>query len=113
MVPIEEESGSAVEHPVYEASIKVLKVVVYLLTFVIVLGGCMVAKGTMLFMTSQLKMDKKLSYCDKDSGEIPKCVITAGAFPNMYFSPIIICYITACFSDPIYIRLSNRGRLPV
>ncbi|KAF0297192.1 Chitin synthase chs-2 [Amphibalanus amphitrite] len=68
MVPIEEESGSAVEHPFYEASIKVLKVVVYFLTFGIVLGGCMVAKGTMLFMTAQLKMDKKLSYCDKNSG---------------------------------------------
>ena len=68
MVPIEEESGSAVEHTFYKASIKVLKVVVYLLTFAMVLAGCMVAKGTMLFMSAQLKTEKVLSYCDRNSG---------------------------------------------
>ncbi|XP_037076307.1 chitin synthase chs-2-like [Pollicipes pollicipes] len=66
--PIEEASGSAVEHPIYKASIKILKVVVHLLSFGIVLTGCVVAKGTTLFMTAQLKPGKTLIYCDRNIG---------------------------------------------
>lgn len=47
-------------------SVKILKVFAYLLTFVIVLGGGVISKGCVLFMTSQLRRDRKLQYCNKD-----------------------------------------------
>lgn len=51
-----------------EFTAKILKVVAYLLTFIIVLIGGVVAKGCVIFMASQLKRDKKIPYCNKDLG---------------------------------------------
>lgn len=49
--------------------VQVTKVVVYLLVFVIVLGSGVVAKGTILFMTSQLRQDRKIDYCNRQLGK--------------------------------------------
>jgi len=49
--------------------VQVIKVFVYLLVFVIVLGSGVVAKGTILFMTSQLRQDRKILYCNRQLGE--------------------------------------------
>lgn len=51
-----------------EITVKILKIFAYLLTFVIVLGSGVVAKGTILFMTSQLRADRIIPYCNKDLG---------------------------------------------
>lgn len=48
---------------------QVLKVLAYLFTFVIVLVSGVIAKGTLLFMTSQLKEDRVIPYCNKKLGE--------------------------------------------
>lgn len=49
--------------------VQVTKVLVYLLVFVIVLGSGVIAKGMILLMTSQLKHDRKIGYCNKELGE--------------------------------------------
>lgn len=49
-----------------DLSVKILKVFAYLFTFVIVLGGGVISKGCVLFMTSQLRRDRKLPYCNRD-----------------------------------------------
>jgi chitin synthase len=51
-----------------DLTMKMLKIVAYLLTFIIVLGSGVIAKGTMLFMTSQLREEKILPFCNKEYG---------------------------------------------
>ncbi|CAL1678459.1 unnamed protein product [Lasius platythorax] len=58
-------SGSMANQKCLERMVQVIKVLVYLLVFVIVLGSGVVAKGTILFMTSQLQRDRKIFYCNK------------------------------------------------
>lgn len=66
--PIKEESGSMANQKCLEITVKILKVVAYLVTFVIVLGSGVISKGTLLFMTSQLKSDKVTVYCNRELG---------------------------------------------
>ncbi|XP_070172648.1 chitin synthase chs-2 isoform X2 [Polyergus mexicanus] len=58
-------SGSMANQKCLERMVQVIKVLVYLLVFIIVLGSGVVAKGTILFMTSQLQRDRKIFYCNK------------------------------------------------
>lgn len=48
-------------------TIKVIKVLTYLLTFLIVLGCGVITKGLVLLMASQLKFNKTLSYCPNEN----------------------------------------------
>jgi hypothetical protein len=52
-----------------EITVQITKAVVYLLVFVIVLGSGVIAKGTILFMTSQLKAGRTLVYCNRQLGK--------------------------------------------
>lgn len=52
-----------------EFTVKILKLLAYLFTFVIVLVSGVISKGTLLFMTSQISPTKVLPYCNKDFGE--------------------------------------------
>jgi len=51
-----------------QITVKMLKVAAYLFTFVIVLGSGVIAKGTTLFMTSQLRKGRIIPYCNRDIG---------------------------------------------
>ncbi|XP_062565710.1 chitin synthase chs-2 isoform X3 [Armigeres subalbatus] len=64
--PIKEDTGSMADQACLELTIKILKIFAYLLTFVIVLTGGVVAKGCVLFMSSQLKRNRKITYCNRD-----------------------------------------------
>ncbi|XP_034664927.1 chitin synthase chs-2 isoform X2 [Drosophila subobscura] len=66
--PIKIETGSTANQECLELTIKILKIFAYIITFIIVLSGGVIAKGTMLFMTSQVRKDKKMEYCNKDLG---------------------------------------------
>ncbi|KAK7872105.1 hypothetical protein R5R35_005181 [Gryllus longicercus] len=66
--PPKTDSGSMANQRCLEITVKSLKVVAYLLTFIIVLGSGVIAKGTMLFMTSQLRPGKTITYCNKELG---------------------------------------------
>ncbi len=51
-----------------EFTAKILKLVAYILTFILVLCGGVISKGCVLFMSSQLKRDRKVQYCNRDLG---------------------------------------------
>ncbi|KMQ90324.1 chitin synthase 8 [Lasius niger] len=79
-------SGSMANQKCLERMVQVIKVLVYLLVFVIVLGSGVVAKGTILFMTSQLQRDRKIFYCNKQL-EVERiawiwCIIIAQSIPE-------------------------------
>lgn len=63
------DSGSMANQRCLEVTVQILKLLVYLVVFVIVLGSGVIAKVTVLFMTSQLKADKVVPYCNKEFGE--------------------------------------------
>ena len=69
--PLKIESGSMENQACLNLSVKILRVLAYLITFVIVLGGGVIAKGAVLFMTAQLRRDRKLQYCNKDLVSLP------------------------------------------
>lgn len=72
--PLKIESGSMANQACLDLSVKILKVFAYLITFVIVLGGGVISKGCVLFMSAQLRRDRKLPYCNRDlvSGKFPE-----------------------------------------
>lgn len=59
------DSGSMANQRCLEMTVQVTKVIVYLVVFVIVIGSGVVAKGTILFMTSQLRSDRTIVYCNR------------------------------------------------
>jgi chitin synthase len=69
VLPPEAESESTANQQFLETTIKVIKVIVYLMTFIIVLTAGVIAKGSILFMTSQLRPDKNIPYCNVDIGK--------------------------------------------
>ncbi|XP_063242061.1 chitin synthase chs-2 isoform X2 [Bacillus rossius redtenbacheri] len=96
--PPTQDSGSMANQRCLEITVKMLKVVAYLVTFVIVLGSGVIAKGTTLFMTSQLRKDRVLPYCNVALGrekqfivEVPEveriawmwCLVIAFAVPEV------------------------------
>ncbi|XP_040583648.1 chitin synthase chs-2 [Lepeophtheirus salmonis] len=67
VLPPEQDSGSeALNQKCFNITIKVLKVITYILTFSVVLCGCVISKGVTLFMTSQIKPGKGLKYCNRE-----------------------------------------------
>ncbi|CAG9769089.1 unnamed protein product [Ceutorhynchus assimilis] len=75
--PIKEESGSMANQKCLEITVKILKIVAYLVTFIIVLASGVISKGTILFMTSQLKPgdNRPLQYCNKDLGRDKQFIV--------------------------------------
>ncbi|XP_076243610.1 hyaluronan synthase-like protein kkv [Calliopsis andreniformis] len=70
------DSGSMANQKCLEVTVQITKVIVYLVVFVIVLGSGVVAKGTILFMTSQLRADRKIAYCNRQIGRDKQLVAT-------------------------------------
>ncbi|XP_017763944.1 PREDICTED: uncharacterized protein LOC108553522 isoform X2 [Eufriesea mexicana] len=70
------DSGSMANQRCLEVTVQITKMVVYLLVFVIVLGSGVVAKGTILFMTSQLKANRTINYCNRQLGREKQFVVS-------------------------------------
>lgn len=68
--PTKMDSGSMANQKCLEVTVQITKVIVYLAVFVIVLGCGVIAKGTILLMTSQLRADRTILYCNRLLGEI-------------------------------------------
>lgn len=64
--PIKIETGSTANQECLELTVKILKIVAYIITFIVVLAGGVMAKGCVLFMTSQINKNKRVEYCNKD-----------------------------------------------
>ncbi|XP_043284738.1 chitin synthase chs-2 isoform X1 [Venturia canescens] len=70
------DSGSMANQKCFDVTVQITKVIVYLLVFIIVLGCGVIAKGTILFMTSQLKAGRQIAYCNKQLGRDKQFVAT-------------------------------------
>lgn len=66
VLPPEADSSSEATAKWLGISVKILKVVAYVMTFLVVLVCGVVTKGTTLFMASQIKLNKKVTYCNHD-----------------------------------------------
>lgn len=64
--PLKVDSGSTANQACLDITVRILKVFAYLITFILVLCGGVIGKGSVLFMTSQIKRNKKVIYCNKD-----------------------------------------------
>ncbi|KOB66306.1 Chitin synthase B [Operophtera brumata] len=64
-IPVKKESGSMESKDWVITSVKFLKVLAYILVFTVVLGSAVLSKGTLLFITSQLKKGRVNVHCNK------------------------------------------------
>ncbi|XP_014616657.1 PREDICTED: uncharacterized protein LOC106793893 [Polistes canadensis] len=70
------DSGSMANQKCLERTVQLTKVFIYLLVFIIVLVSGVISKGTIFFMTSQLRSDRRILYCNKDLGREKEYVAT-------------------------------------
>lgn len=66
---MKKESGSMVTYSWVDTGVKLLKFLAYVVTFAAVLGSAVISKGTLLFITSQLKKGRHISHCNKALGK--------------------------------------------
>ncbi|XP_013133729.1 PREDICTED: uncharacterized protein LOC106099671 isoform X4 [Papilio polytes] len=59
-----------------EFTVRMLKVLAYAVTFIVVLASGVIAKGTVLFMTSQLKKDRRIAYCNRNLGRDKQFIVS-------------------------------------
>lgn len=68
--PPKQDSGSMESQKCLDFTVRLLKVAAYVIVFIVVLGSGVIAKGTTLFMTSQLKKDRRIAYCNRNLGKL-------------------------------------------
>lgn len=68
--PPKQDSGSMESQKCLEVTVRGLKVMAYIITFIVVLASGVIAKGSVFFMTSQLKKDRRLTYCNRNLGKL-------------------------------------------
>ena len=56
-------TGSMADRTWIEVSLQIVKVLAYVCSFLFVLGGAVLSKGTLLFMTSQLDNTRHIDFC--------------------------------------------------
>ena len=64
--PDQDSSSEAIDQRCMAYTVRTLKVIAYFLCFAIVLGGSVISKSTMLFMTSQIRPKRQVLHCNKD-----------------------------------------------
>ena len=57
-------SGSMTDQTCIQVSLQIVKVLAYICTFLFVLGGAVLSKGTLLFMTSQISSTRNITFCN-------------------------------------------------
>lgn len=76
VLPPEQDSSSEVSKKWLGITVKILKILAYIFTFLVVLVCGVVTKGTTFFMTSQLSLGRKLDYCNHELGRQYEYVAT-------------------------------------
>ena len=56
-------SGSMADQTCIQMSLQIVKILAYICTFLFVLGGAVLSKGTLLFMTSHLEINRTIEFC--------------------------------------------------
>lgn len=62
--PVQESSGSSADFSRLETIIKFLKVFTFIFVFIVILCSSVVSKMSLLFMTSHIKKDVTVPFCD-------------------------------------------------
>lgn len=65
-LPPRSDSGSMANQACLEFTVRVLKILAYLTTFLIVLCCGVMAKSSIFFMTSQIRADRVVTFCNKE-----------------------------------------------
>ncbi|XP_050429583.1 chitin synthase chs-2 [Adelges cooleyi] len=117
-LPPRSDSGSMTNQACLEFTIRVLKMLAYLTTFIIVLCCGVMAKSSMFFMTSQIRADRVVTYCNKDLSRdklyvvnLPTeervvwiwCLLLAFIVPELgtLIRSIRICFFKSCRKPPL------------
>ncbi|KAK0159253.1 hypothetical protein PV328_010151 [Microctonus aethiopoides] len=74
--PRKMDSGSMANQKCLDTTVQITKAIVYFFVFVIVLGSGVIAKGTILLMTSQLQPDRIIVYCNRQLGRDKQFIVT-------------------------------------
>lgn len=90
VLPPKTDSGSMESQACLEFTVKILKIIAYLVTFTIVLVCGVLAKGSVLFITSQLRPDRVVPYCNKDLGRDKQFVVNLPAEERVAWSWCLI-----------------------
>jgi chitin synthase len=69
-LPPRSDSGSMTNQACLEFTVRVLKILAYIVTFAIVLICGVIAKSSMFFMTSQIRADRVVTFCNKELSKI-------------------------------------------
>jgi chitin synthase len=75
-------SGSMADQTCIQLSLQIVKVLAYIFTFIFVLGGAVLSKGALLFMTSQLRTNTTIEFYNRAIGNyeqslpLPYCLGT-------------------------------------
>nr|QIJ96688.1 chitin synthase B [Glyphodes pyloalis] len=64
-LPVKKESGSMTSTAWVDTILKIMKLLAYVVIFALVLGSAVVAKGTLLFVSSQLKKGRQVVLCNR------------------------------------------------
>jgi len=82
-------SGSMADQTCLEVSLQIVKILAYICTFLFVLGGAVLSKGALLFMTSQISNTTSIDYCNKTLNGIYEHLLPLSCFLRPYeFSKI-------------------------
>nr|AFM38193.1 chitin synthase [Anasa tristis] len=90
VLPPKTDSGSMESQACLEFTVKMLKIIAYLVTFAIVLACGVLAKSSVLFITSQLRPDRVVTYCNKDLGRDKQFVVNLPAEERVAWSWCLI-----------------------
>jgi chitin synthase len=66
--PADNISGSMAHQTCTQVSLQIVKLLAYICTFIFVLGGAVLSKGTLLFMTSQLRTNTTIKFFNTSIG---------------------------------------------
>lgn len=93
-LPPRSDSGSMANQACLEFTIRVLKILAYLTTFIVVLCCGVISKISMFFMTSQIRADRVVTFCNKDLSNYFKFLFycTENFVCNQVFNQIIISF---------------------
>ena len=64
--PEQDSSSEAMNQKCMAITVRILKVIAYVVSFCVVLGGAVISKTTFLFMTSQVRPQNQREYCNHD-----------------------------------------------
>lgn len=118
-LPPRSDSGSMANQACLEFTIRVLKILAYLTTFIVVLCCGVISKISMFFMTSQIRADRVVTFCNKDLSRdkfyvvnLPTeervawiwCLLLAFIVPEIgtLIRSLRICFFKSCKRPPLF-----------